>query len=59
MNQQFLAMDKEVDVALALGLFVVSTKRARKERSADEQRSQGLIASQLGCPVFILDTFNI
>ena len=34
-NQHFLAMDEELDIASVHGLFVLSTKRARKERSAD------------------------
>ena len=34
-NQHFLAMDEELEKASAHGLFVLSTKRARKERSAD------------------------
>ena len=34
-NQHFLAMDEELDLASAHGLFVLSTKRARKKRSAD------------------------
>ena len=34
-NQHFLAMDEELDLASAHGLFVLSTKRARRERSAD------------------------
>ena len=53
-NQHFLAMDEELDVASAHGLFVVSTKRARKERSADEQRTQGRLIF-----ILALDAFNV